>query len=241
MADVLKKVQRGQPLVIPASTYNAFVDAAQDYQRRKLSQQSTGLSTSRDADMVLVKNSSGADRARFEILGINAPVITPTDNLDQFLNRPALSGVIPTAANHWGKFVILAEPIRNGLLGLGWLSGVCPVKVDIVNANHWHADVADNIAANLKSSGGGAAQILWKESGTGVKWAVVRLGRWSPTVFPVNLTQTGGSQGTTTTPASWTYSVIDPVTNQTLATSVNPTVSPPPHHAPDRASASSDW
>ena len=76
------------------------------------------------------------------------------------------------------------------------------------------------------ASGGGAAQILWKESGTGVKWAVVRLGRWSPTVFPVNLTQTGGSQGTTTTPATWTYSVIDPVTSQTLATAVNPTVSP---------------
>jgi hypothetical protein len=226
MADVLKKVQRGQPLVIPASTFNAFVDAAQDFQRRKLSQQSTGQSTSRDADMVLVKNTSGADRARFEILGINTPVITPTDNLEEFRNRVVLSGVVPTAANHWGKFVILAEPIRNGLLGLGWLSGVCPVKVDIVNANHWHADIADNSAANLKSSGGGAAQILWKESGTGVEWTVVRLGRWSPTVFPVNLTQTGGSQGTTTTPASWTYSVIDPVTSETLATNVNPTVSP---------------
>jgi hypothetical protein len=87
------------------------------------------------------------------------------------------------------------------------------VKIDIVNANHWHADVADNVAANLKSSAGGAAQIVWKESGTGVKWGVVRLGRWSPTVFPVNLTQTGGSQGTTTTSASWTYSVIDPVTS----------------------------
>ena len=156
---------------------------------------STGLSSPRDADMVLVKNTSGADRARFEILGISAPVFTPTDNLEEFRNRVVLSGV-------------------------------CPVKVDVANANHWHADIADNSAANLKSGGGGAAQILWKESGTGVKWAVVRLGRWSPTVFPVNLTQTGGSQGTTTTPASWTYSVIDPVTSQTLATGVNPTVSP---------------
>src|SRR3989304_917233 len=113
MADVLKKVQRGQPLVIPASTFNAFVDAAQDFQRRKLSQQSTGLSTSRDADMVLVKNASGADRARVEILGINPPVFTPPHNLDEFRNRVALSGVVPTAANPWGKFVILAEPIRN--------------------------------------------------------------------------------------------------------------------------------
>jgi hypothetical protein len=203
MADVLKKVQRGEPLVIPASTYNAFVDTALDYQKRKLSRQSTGRSSPRDADLVLVKNTSGADRARFEILGINTPVITPTDNLDQFVNRPALSGVIPTAANHWGKFAVLAEPIRNGALGLGWLSGVCPVKVNIVNANHHHADITDNSAANLKSNGGGgAAQILCKESGTGVKWAVVRLGRWSPAVFPVNLTQTGGSQGTTTTAAS---------------------------------------
>jgi len=50
-----RKVQRGQPLDIPASTYNAFVDAAQDYQRRKLNQQSTGLSSPRDADLVLVK------------------------------------------------------------------------------------------------------------------------------------------------------------------------------------------
>jgi hypothetical protein len=48
--------------------------------------------------------------------------------------------VVPTAASHWGNFVVLAEPTRNGVLGMGWLSGVCPVKVDIANANHGHAD-----------------------------------------------------------------------------------------------------
>ncbi|HPP28896.1 MAG TPA: hypothetical protein PLV57_20505 [Phycisphaerae bacterium] len=222
----LKKVQSGSPLVIPAQTFNAFIDAARDYQDRQLGQQRTALSSSNDSGMVLLKNISGADRARFEILGINTPLIQPADNLDQFVNRPALSGVTPTAANHWGKFGVLAEPIRNGALGWAWVSGVCPVKIDIANANHWHADIADGSAAYLKSSGGGAARILWKDSGTGVRWAVVRLGRWSPTVFPVNLTQTGGSQGTSTTAASWTYSVVDPVTNQTLATGVNPTASP---------------
>ncbi len=131
MADMLKKVQRGQPLVIPASTFNAFVDAAQDFQRRKLSQQSTGQSTSRDADMVLIKNASGADRARFEILGTNAPVFTPTDNLDEFRNRVALSGVVPTAANHWGKFVVLAEPIRNGARRMSPPSGSFVVSLGI--------------------------------------------------------------------------------------------------------------
>lgn len=60
------------------------------------------------------------------------------------------------------------------------------------------------------------------------------VGRLSPTVFPVNLTQTGGAQGTTTTAAGWRYSVIDPVTNQTLATNVNPSVLP---HKWERPSA----
>ncbi len=30
----LKKVSTGDPLVIPANTYNAFIDAAQDFQQR---------------------------------------------------------------------------------------------------------------------------------------------------------------------------------------------------------------
>ena len=33
--DHLKKVQPGDPLAIPAATFNAFVDAAQDYRNRQ--------------------------------------------------------------------------------------------------------------------------------------------------------------------------------------------------------------
>ena len=31
MVDALRKVRSGNPLVIPAGTYNTFVDAARDY------------------------------------------------------------------------------------------------------------------------------------------------------------------------------------------------------------------
>ena len=34
MSDPLRKVQSGQPLAIPASAYNAFIDAAVDYRQR---------------------------------------------------------------------------------------------------------------------------------------------------------------------------------------------------------------
>lgn len=45
-------------------------------------------------------------------------------------------------------------------------------------------------------------------------------------VFPIALSQTGGSDGTTSASASWTYTVTDALTSETLATGVNPSTSP---------------
>lgn len=229
MADRLRKVKPGDPLVIPAETFNAFIDAARFCQDHRLNQARAGLAGSQDSNLVIVKNASGQDRARFEILGIDSPVISPTDNLDQFLDQPALIGVSPTVADHSGKFVILAEPIHSGSLGWAWLSGVCPVRIQVTNQYHSHADIASGTpTAYLASRAHGAAQILWKEPGTGVKWAIVRLGRWTPTVFPVRLEMAGGSQGNESDPATWIYDVQDMMTGQDIEQNVNPVV--PPHH-----------
>jgi hypothetical protein len=83
MADSLKKVKSGDPLKIPATTFNTparrslggggFVDSARDYLQRS---QGTGQRASRsvsDAGVLLVKNSSGAGRGRFAVLGIGRP------------------------------------------------------------------------------------------------------------------------------------------------------------------------
>lgn len=48
----------------------------------------------------------------------------------------------------------------------------------------------------------------------------------SGVVFPVTLAQTGGSDGTTSAAASWSYTVTDALTGATLATGVNPGSSP---------------
>jgi hypothetical protein len=50
------------------------------------------------------------------------------------------------------------------------------VKVDVTDEDHGYADVTDADATKLTSVSRGSAQILWKESGTGLKWATVRLG-----------------------------------------------------------------
>jgi hypothetical protein len=171
----LKKVQPGDALKIPASTFNTFIDAARDFQQRTrhLGQQATP--THRSAGIVLVRNESGYDRDRFDVLAVSGSVFTPSD-LDAFKNDVVLTGATPTAGRDDGKFVILQEPLEDGAIGRAVLSGVTPVRIDVANADHQFADVADNDATKLISADHGEAQILWKETGTGLKWALVRLG-----------------------------------------------------------------
>ena len=176
MGDPLGKVQSGEKLRIPAAAYNAFVDTALDLRRRQQAVQQSSTTEARQTGIILVRNDSGADRGRFDVLGISGVVITPTDNPDAFKSKVALVGVSPTEAQHAGRFVVLLEPIVGGKIGQACAAGVTIARVDVVDTDHKFADVSDGTAAQLKSVQGGAGAILWKESGTGVKWAVVRIG-----------------------------------------------------------------
>jgi len=176
MGDPFHKAVSGQPLRVPARTWNAFLDAARDHQARQQNVAGAPAAELRPGGIVPVKNASGADRARFDILGIDGPVFTPTENEQGFKNRVALRGVVPTLADHEGRFVILFEPVKAGGIGLAGVQGVFPVKVDVQDEDHDFADVDDGQCGHLASGRCGAAQILWKESGTGEKWAVVRIG-----------------------------------------------------------------
>ncbi len=170
----MKRVQNGDEVSLSANAYNAWCDAAEDLQSRRMSQTGVARPERRVPDVVLVRNDSGADVDRYGILGIDGPIITPTDNLDEFKNRVTLKGVLPTSA-HADAFVVLLEPLADGVIGEAIISGVCQVQIDVASAadTTCGADVDDT--AKLKS-GAGSNSILWKESGTGTKWAVVRIG-----------------------------------------------------------------
>jgi len=145
MADPFSKVRPGDELRIPAEAYNAFLDAVSwvKTQQRNL-RAGTGNEVT-DADMVLVKNASGDDRNRFDILGIDEPIFTPSDSVETFKNQVALRGITPQDA-HVGKFVVLAEPIADDQIGRAWVSGVCPIKIDVRQETDVWADVVSGDA-----------------------------------------------------------------------------------------------
>jgi hypothetical protein len=173
MADSLRKVASGDPLVIPATAYNAFIDAARANQSGKSLVGYAGgagaLST-----IVPVRNNCGADRARFDVLGISGTVFAPSD-LDAFQNYPVLTGVTPTTA-HAGAFVVLLAPVKNNEIGLGLVEGIVPVQVNVTRTDHRLAEATNGDATRLTSSAVGSAQLLYAATAPGLQWMLVRLG-----------------------------------------------------------------
>jgi hypothetical protein len=153
-----------------------MVDAAVAERARQGGRGANDLTTTRDACIVRVRNETGSDLSRFNVVGLDEPIFLPDDSEDAFLREVAFRGVTPATADHRGKFAILLEPAPVDRVVRAYLAGVCPVQVDVVAEGDTRADVDDGSTGVLTTAGGGSAQILWAEGGTGVQWAVVRFG-----------------------------------------------------------------
>jgi hypothetical protein len=180
MPGPLQKVKRGDPLVIPAATFNTFIDAARDFQDRQRSARRDAVREQRETGIVLIRNESGADHERFDVLGIEGPIIERVDNEDEFKQRIALRGVTPSSP-HPGKFAIMLEPAKDQAIVRACVDGVCVVRVRMVDEAHTSADVAVGVASRLESGDSGTARLPWVEPvedrpDPEIAWTVARIG-----------------------------------------------------------------
>jgi hypothetical protein len=173
---MLKKVQPGDPLKLGASAYNAFVDAAEDYLRRQRRQAVPSARQQRQNGLCLIRNASTNDYERWDVLAIDGPLYTPTESAASFENDMVLKGVdIDTP--YAGRFAVLQEPIPADGFGLAAVAGVTVARLTVQDEAHEYADIVDvGGYATFATSPTGSARILWKESGTGYKYALLRLG-----------------------------------------------------------------
>jgi len=175
-AQQIKRVVTGQPLEIPAQDYNAFADAADHFRARQRGLGFNGRSQPDRAGIVLVRNDSGADRRRFDVLGIDGPLIHPAENSADFSSRVTVKGVIPKE-EHRGKYVVLQEPIPKDQCGKACIDGVCVARIVSPVGEHQYADIEDGNPDALASGYSGHARILWKrESISYEQLAIIRIG-----------------------------------------------------------------
>lgn len=178
MGDPLKKVLPGQDISIPAEAYNSFVDAANAHRgSRSISASSSSL-LSRQSGVIKVKNTTASAIDRFKPVGLSGMVITPTDSLQNFQNTPVFTGVAPGSSTYLGKFAVLLEPLAADAIGDAVVSGIVVSQISVGHTAHDRVDVSLAGGASLVSAFYGSGEILYAESGTGTKWALVRVGPW---------------------------------------------------------------
>jgi len=174
----------GQPLGIPATVWNEMLEGLQWIRgQRARSGEGSVRPDPRNTGIVLIRNDSGADRAQFDILGIEDFVFQPSENIVAFCETPAFSGVVPQG-EHQGKFVVLMEPILAGGIGRAIVSGMAVVRIEFDDDGDEWCDVLRTDATKLKSGISGAAKILHYEAGSNPRWAVIKIAAGS--------TRTGG-------------------------------------------------
>lgn len=170
-----QRKKSGDPLTLSSADWNSFLDAAEIVLSGK-TPKGTFIPNPHDDGLVLVKNTTGADRSQFEIVGLDAIEPDPS-KLEEFKQQThQYNGVAMVAANHRGRWAILQEPIKNNAIGWARISGIGIVKVDgtAPNAYPYFADFIVGDYTQLMFYPGGAAQVLYRDAST--EWAIVRLG-----------------------------------------------------------------
>ena len=125
-------------------------------------------------ETVLMRNDSTVLCERFHVLQISGVVVTPDDSLQDFQERPVFTGAVPSTdpeAN--GRLVICAAPIAPGEIGPVWVDGIVMTRIDVTDESHGYATAKPDDSTQL-ASGQQGLSILYKQSGTGQKWGIVR-------------------------------------------------------------------
>jgi len=185
MSDPLRKVQPGQKVQIPASAYNAFIDAAIAQRGRQHDVEVDASLLARSSTIIKVRNQTGQAQSRFSILALDSPIVTPAGNLQQFQSQVAFDAILPANPLTSKRYAILAEPLAAGAIGNAVIFGATPVMIGVANVNHQYASPFNALSQYLLSADSGLFRILWKESGVGIKWAVVIAEPTAPAVAAV--------------------------------------------------------
>ena len=218
-------VRTGEPLQIPAATYNAMIDAAQAHRNRRMNLAPHGAGF--DSLYVYIVNSTGKSLQRFDVVGLDGP--SETQNLDLFRNRIVFKGIVPRK-KHKGKFAVLQQDASPNMVVRACVYGATVAKIQVSSSSSndnepKYCDVKEDETGYLESGGSGA-EVLWSDNSTQNRWAIIRIGSGKSTLFPVKLEKTGGEQGDNEKVASWTYKVTDAMTDEKLEEDVDPTESP---------------
>ena len=174
----MEKVKAGDKVVIRASTWNAFIDAANWTKEQRQNQLGKGLRSGVGTGIVLMKNGESEPRDRFTALVLSDIAVPPNVNEDEFVScAPVFVGQKMTEEREGKPYAILLQPLAPGEIGRAMVLGIVPAMVTIQDAEDEYAvPTPGSSTGALQSDATGVARIVWKAGGSGSQWCLLQLG-----------------------------------------------------------------
>lgn len=215
---MLKKVNPKDPLEIPASTYNAFIDATRTFQQKKGFRNTANVHNT----PYLIHNATGKRLPIYSVvmvtgIALELPATADEDTVfNAFVGMPIVfKGEIPDKnSEFFYKICITQEPLEIDGVGKGIVDGLskCKIKVDDnsaigVGINSYYLPIDQN-TDELRLSAYGFIEDFFHS--TSEKVGIANLSRTAmPYFFNVGMTWKSGGDDTT----SYTPRLYDLYTN----------------------------
>lgn len=171
---------------LPASFLNTLWEMAARYRsENRIAPAKDDSATAMSGDFVRVRNTTGATRSANAIVGLGELVLDLDDEaeMQQLRNGGVLfAAEAPAFATHFGQFAVLCQTLPANSVGWARIRGYLLCQIDFAYEDQPFADVFSVAPDFAKLKGGefGAARVVRKESGTGAKWALVKLRAFDP-------------------------------------------------------------
>ncbi len=167
---------RGDPLAIQARDWNEMQRLVERYRNSSFKIATDGpSSTMRDSGMIHGLNTTGNALPQCAVVGLGEPVIHPANNRLEFTRAVGMRFVSPQKSR-WG---VLQAPCAVNEFAPCVISGVTTCKLNVASgaATSSYADAqSDDFESLILVDTASCAQVLWREGGTGLQWAIVRIG-----------------------------------------------------------------
>lgn len=193
MDDPFSYVMPGQSdegIVNSVARINANVDAARFARTARKGFAVDQKLASLTENEFIVKNETGADRNRFDIVAFEEPIYLRDDNESAFNERTQtyLKAIEPAWPDHFLSWGVLQESCKQNKLARVRVGGIAVALVNFADANattgHRFATIKNEESGYLDSAPCGMARILWRDE-TAVEstryWCKLWLGGPLPT------------------------------------------------------------
>lgn len=170
------KISRGDIWKVPpADDWNNALAAGEAFAAGRLQRPGQQILLPTSTDIVQVRNDTGQDMARGEVLCLDDFILTALDP-----EYPWFAGELPTTDEK--PYGVLLDPIPHQasgaqLFGRVQMSGVCIAKINMVYADHRWCHIATG-EEQLQTDWHGSAEILHKEEISEQWWALVRMSNY---------------------------------------------------------------